>query len=356
MKVIHVSGAKSWRGGEQQIAYLLDELSEQSSLFCPEKAPLVEYARRREIPVRTYRRRWAAGRSLTQYAHSQKADLIHLHDAHAHQIGVLSATFAQNRALMVLSRRVFFRPSPNPISRWRYNHSAIRRILCVSEAVRELHRSYVRRPERLVVVPSGIDPDKFPKQPTGKLRHVLQLTPEVPLIGTVGALTAEKDHRRFLEVALAYRQQNKTAHFVLIGEGRERQSLEQFVREHQLEDRVHLLGFRDDIPDLLPDLDVFLFTSRHEGLGTSVLDAFAAGVPVVATDAGGIPEMVRHGETGRLSAVGDTEQLFREVQHLLTYPEHAQRLVTQAGAYLQQRFTKTAMAEATYQVYRELLG
>lgn len=350
--ILHVSGAKSWRGGEQQIAYLIEELgSLEHHLLCPEGAPLAERVPPR-ASIQHFANRWQGVWRLYQYSRRVKPEVIHLHDPHAQLMGVLAASLSGLKIPMVLSRRVFFTPKNNGLTRWKYNHGAIRYILCVSEAVRQLHIPYLREPERLLVVPSGIDPSRFQLQDgNDRLRKELGIPPKVPLVGTVGALSAEKDHLSFLKVALKLVSEGSQAYFVLFGEGKEREKLQEFVEGHRLEQRVFFAGFRQDIPQVLPALSVFLFTSRKEGLGTSVLDAFAARVPVVATDAGGIPEMVRHRETGWLAPVGAVRELAEGVSFLLENPVVAAGYTESAWQLLERRFTKQAMGRAMGEVY-----
>jgi glycosyltransferase involved in cell wall biosynthesis len=116
---------------------------------------------------------------------------------------------------------------------------------------------------------------------------------------------------------------------------------------------VHLIGFRNNVPQLLPDLDVFLFTSKTEGLGSSILDAMASGIPVVTTNAGGISEIVVHEKNALVANVGDATQLAHHVLHVLHNPELRHLLV--AGALrTAQNFSVRQMARQTASHYREL--
>jgi L-malate glycosyltransferase len=117
---------------------------------------------------------------------------------------------------------------------------------------------------------------------------------------------------------------------------------------------ILFLGFRQDIPEILPELDAFLITSETEGLGTTILDAFACRVPVVATAGGGIPEIVKHNQTGMLAAVSDPDTLATHVLNVLTIDTLKHRLITNATAFLKE-FTKEQTALKTLAVYREVL-
>ena len=119
-------------------------------------------------------------------------------------------------------------------------------------------------------------------------------------MGNVAALTGHKDHATLVEAMALLRPRAPEARLVIAGEGELRSDLEALVRERGLEDRVIFAGFRRDLDRLLPAFSVFCLSSHLEGLGTSVLDAMAFGLPVVATAAGGIPEAVQDGVTGRV--------------------------------------------------------
>ena len=122
-----------------------------------------------------------------------------------------------------------------------------------------------------------------------------------------------------------------------------------------MQKHILFLGFRQDIPEILPELDAFLITSETEGLGTTILDAFACRVPVVATAGGGIPEIVKHNQTGMLAAVHDADTLATHILNVLTVDTLRSRLVANATEFLQE-FTKEKTAHKTLAVYQEILN
>ena len=124
------------------------------------------------------------------------------------------------------------------------------------------------------------------------------------------------------------------------------------MEQKRLSEKIILAGFRPDVPEILPEIDLLLFTSKTEGLGTSLLDAMACGVPVVATHAGGIPEIVEDEVSGLLAPVSDAESLARQVRRLLEEPGLKQRL-TQAAHRNVQAFSKEKMAAAILDLYLE---
>lgn len=361
-RIVHLSTARSWRGGEQQLAYLLEELVKLRVEQCVVCAAGSEMEQRCEgIGVERHPLRasmafdpWAAQR-LARFAKRWGADLLHTHDSHAHTMAVLANTLFGMNLPLVVARRVDF-PISNGISaRWKYGHHSVRRILCVSDAIKDITAQGLKDPSVLRTVHSGIDPDRFKLGADGRLHAELGLDPSVPIVGNVAALAPHKDLFTFIRMAERLAEKLPNVHFVLVGKGGLRTELESARKEHGLGDRLTFTGFRDDVDRLLPELAVMVMTSRTEGLGTSILDAFAAKVPVVATAAGGIPELVEDGRTGLLCPVGDDGALAAATERVLNDAGLRRNLVQHATQKLQ-GFTKEATAHATLAQYQEVVS
>jgi glycosyltransferase involved in cell wall biosynthesis len=169
----------------------------------------------------------------------------------------------------------------------------------------------------------------------------------------VAALVAHKDFFTFVETAERLVAAGVAVRFVAIGDGPLRGEIAAAVRARGLERVVSLAGFRSDVPAILPELDALLFTSREEGLGSSILDAYVCGVPVIATAAGGVPEIVEDGVSGLLSPVRDPAALASNVARVLADPALRARLVA-GGARRAEQHSVDAMAAATLALYREI--
>ncbi len=362
LHVLHLSTAKNWRGGEQQVAYLCRELAASGvpqTLLCPTASPLGERMREAGVPVRTFRPGMAfdlrLGHQLSRVAKEVGATLIHTHDSHGHTAAVLGNNFFGMRLPLVVSRRVDFPIHSGISARFKYGHRRVRRILCVSDAIREITAAGLGDPKVLRTVHSGVDPARFAAPSDGRLRTLLQVDDGVALVGCVAALAPHKDLGTFISTIGLLRDRGSAVHGVLIGEGPLRNALEEQRNVLGLEGRVHFTGFQEDVPILLRELDVFLITSRTEGLGTSILDAFACDIPVVATRAGGIPEIVHHGRSGLLCAVGDTACLAGSVTRVISDADLRQRLV-EGGREVLQRHLPEAVAAATLKEYRAVMA
>jgi glycosyltransferase involved in cell wall biosynthesis len=361
MIVLHVSTAKSWRGGEQQLAYLtqgLTTLGIDQVVLCPVGSPLSKRMMEASILVATFSDRGLLDISLARTIHklcnSKPFDIIHCHDSHAHSAAVLSVYLFGHRTPVVVSRRVDFPVSPHILSRWKYNHPCVHRILCVSEAIRTITAPSIKDTSRLAVVHSGIDLAMYEKRTDPrKLKEELGLKDSDKIVGNLSALADHKDYPTFIRSAAKVIRTDPSVHFIIAGKGDEEKRIRKMIGALKLEKNVHLLGFRSDVVNIMQSLDVFLITSVTEGLGTIVLEAFAAGTPVVATRAGGIPEMVMNEVTGLLADPGDDEALAGATLHLLQHPVLSKQLVQHAYKRVQD-FSFRETAQKTLGIYLEV--
>ena len=248
-----------------------------------------------------------------------------------------------------------FAVSSNPFSRWKYNHSSIKKIVCVSEIILKITAPSIKDKTKLAVVHSGINTENYNiTTERNLLKDELNLSQGALLVGNLSALADHKDFPTFLKVAKEVIDANPLVHFIIAGSGDEKSLIEKFIDEYKLSSRIHLLGFRKDVTKVMKSLDVFLITSKTEGLGTIVLEAFAAEIPVVATRAGGIPELVSDGVTGLLVEVGDVSGLTHAVQIVLADYELRMKLIKNAKIKVQE-FSFQSTAQKTLSIYQEII-
>lgn len=360
-RILHISSAKTWRGGEQQLAYLVQELQQKGIhqiIFCVQDAAMHQFCQTHQIPFQTYQKRSSinplVARQIKAICKKQSIDIIHTHDAHAHTFAFIAATLFRNKTPIVVSRRVDFPIKKGWLSYQKYNHPSIKKIVCVSDAIRQITSPDIKDKSKLEVVYSGIDLERFPYPASSILKTAYNIPSDVALIGNVSAIAPHKDYFTFVDTVEILVKQNLKVHFFIIGkDDGEGNQIRSYIQQKNLQNHITLTGFRNDIPKILPDLDVFLITSKTEGLGTSILDAFACSVPIVATNAGGISELVIHNQTGLLTEVGNAEALARHVHSILNDKELKQRLVSSAGVHLK-KFTKEETAERTLELYKDL--
>lgn len=361
MKILHLSSASSWRGGEQQIAYLIEELLSRGVeclVACRTGSVFEKYCQEKGIPFTSLPFKntmdFVTAQAVKKLCNQEYVDLIHAHTSITHSVAVWAHMMGA-RAGIVVSRRI-----DNPVKKkwltlFKYRYRGVKKIICVSHLIEKVVNQTVKRPEKTMTIHSGIDLRKFEVSPAElTLKTEFNIPEEHFLIGNASALAGHKDYPTFISVAEKLLQKGVKATFLIIGDGEEKEKLARLVAEKGLEKQVLFTGFRKDIPQVLPQLDIFLFTSETEGLGTTLLDAIACKVPVVATRAGGAPEVIIHEKTGLSCEVKAVEDLAKQTERLLSDPELREKLIAGATLHLQ-NFTKETTARKTVAVYKQLL-
>jgi len=352
-RVIHLASGREWRGGQNQVLLLARALAARPAdieqiVVTGRRSLLAERLEGAGVPVRPVG--WRAGLSPAALAGTLREvargrALIHAHDAHALTIAGVAGTLTGSPYLV--TRRVDF-PLRRP-ALWR----RAARIIAISEAVREVLLADGIPSQRVVRVHSGIDLEAVRRTRSGDIRARLRLPESAPLAVAVGALVGHKDHRTLVDAAAQLRQSRPGLHWVIAGEGPLRSALEAQIAGHAMENVVHLPGQVPDALRLIAAADVFVMSSREEGLGTSVLDAMALDVPIAATRAGGIPEMLDRG-AGLLSPPGDSTALAASVARILDDQALRASLIRRAQDRVEE-FSATAMAEGVLAVYRSIV-
>ena len=358
MKIAQLNSWLFWRGAEQQVLYLAQFLQGQqgcdSVVVCPPRGVLHQRACEAGVSVMALDMRneldLAAAWRLGSWLRRQRIDILHMHDPHAHSIGLL-ACFMAPSVHKVVSRHAFFRPIRNLLSRYKYAVSGIQYV-AVSEAVRNVMLDSGIAADAVRTVHNGVD--------LGRIDDVQDTVSVFPagarVIGTVGHFDEYKGHRYLLQAMSRVRQVEPRACLVIVGEGRLRADLEAEANALGLHDGICFTGFRRDVLALIRVFEIFVFPSTQETLGTSVLDAMALCKPVVATRAGGIPESVQDGITGLLVPPGDVCALAEALCTMLRQPERG-RVFGEAGRRrVEQFFTVERMGAATLKVYHDVLN
>jgi len=362
-KILFITSPLTWRGGEQQLAYLLERLTQKNISFgviCPQRSAFYALCIEKGYHVHPFGYRGffnlAIGLFVYKLWKKYRYSLLHANDSHAHMAAVWSSVLGC-KAPVVLHRRVDFPVKNTFFSRKKYNWPTIAAIICISEEVKRVLEPAVHNKNIMHVIHSGIDLGRFEKTiaQSADLRKAYNIPVRKKMVGMVAALAPHKDHKTFVETAeLVFRKRDDVV-FIAIGEGNTRNDIESLINQKKLTGKVIIAGFMQNIPEILPQLDCFLLTSQTEGMGTSLLDAFAAGLPVVATNAGGIPEIVIHKKTGLLAPVKDAQVLAKNVSLILDDQNLRQYLTDQAKKHLQ-RFTHKEMGIKTIQIYQMVLA
>jgi glycosyltransferase involved in cell wall biosynthesis len=227
------------------------------------------------------------------------------------------------------------------------------RVTAVSERVADSAAALGVPRAKITVIPNGVDVGRFS---TPAAERPPELQGRTPVLGSVGCLAPRKDYAVLLEAVAGLRARYPRLLFVLVGDGPERAALESRARSLGLDGAVMFAGERPDVERWLPHFDLFALSSREEGIPNALLEAMAAGRPVVATAVGGTPEVVVDGLTGVLVPPGDPSALRAALERLLERPEDARRMGQLAAARAREEYGIERMVRRHEELYAALAG
>jgi glycosyltransferase involved in cell wall biosynthesis len=311
------------------------------------------------------RRDWSAFWSLVKLMRTFRPHVVHTHTAKAGTLGRIAATLCRVPVVVHTYHGHVFDGYFSP---WKTRlvvgvervlaHRASALVAVTERVRRDVLARGIGRPDRAVVVPLGLDLDPLVAAPArrGELRAELGLAPAVPLVGIVARLVPVKAHETFLQAARAIAPARPDVVFLVVGDGERRAELEGAVRAAGLGSRVRFLGWRADLDRLYADLDVVVLTSKNEGSPVALIEAMAAGRPVVSTRAGGVEDVVADGVTGRVVPIGDAAAVARAIVDLLEEPAEAARLGAAARDAVVTRFASARLVDDVDRLYRRLLA
>ncbi|MBE7413266.1 MAG: glycosyltransferase family 4 protein [Leptospiraceae bacterium] len=359
--ILHINTAKTWRGGEQQLFYLASGLHKkkipqiivgqpESELEkkCIEKGLLF-------LPVKIrFELDIFAAKKIGEIVKQKKVHLIHTHTAKAHTIGLLvKRNFPELK--LVVSRRVDFHIGHNWFSKKKYLSDLNDLFVCVSKKIKEVLLQDGLSNEKVVTIHSGVDLSRFKKRNNPKeLKKEFHLNKDTVTIGNIAALVDHKDQATLLK-AISKIQTDVPFQFFIVGEGELMQGLIKLTKNLQIEKKVIFTGFRTEVLEFLSLFDIFTLTSKEEGLGTSILDAMASSLPVVATLGGGIGEMLIPERGALVATVGDFQTLAKHYKALIEDKEKRKKFGQFNKKYVK-KFSIEETIKKTIQVYYSLIS
>ncbi len=349
-------------GAERQVVDLAVALGRKGygvTVACSVAGSLSGALEEAGIPVRPLLKRLAKRRLSLAYAwrlrwllRRERFDLVHAH-IYASVVAAAISTLRTDVPLVITEHTEASWQDWRArwVSRWVYRR--VERIIAVSTPIRRrlIERDGVH-PDLITIIPNAVvsaSGSPADAQLPAELR-------ERPLVGVVARLQPEKGVANFLKAAARLAPQFPEAHFVVAGDGPLRQELAALAEDLGLGERVHFLGFRSDASALMRSVDVLVVPSVTEGSPLVTLEAMAAGVPVVASAVGGIPDQIRHGKEGLLIPPGDTDALGDALLALLRDPDRARRLGEAGRQRATSRFSHATMVRQIEDVYRDVLG
>jgi L-malate glycosyltransferase len=357
MVTLHVDLGKQWRGGQAQALLLMKGLRTRghgAELVARRASPLALRAEAEGIrvhPVAPPGLRLRAARMISRLMAEQKVEIVHTHEAHALTAAWLAR--ASRGTGLVASRRLAYRLKQNAISLARYR--SVARLVAVSRFVAESLLASSVEKQRVVVVYDGVEiPPAATPEERARARQRWGVAADEPLLGCVGYLLPEKGQELLIRAWPEVRAKVRLCSLLLAGDGPLRPRFEGLAQELEVSDSVHFAGFVEKISEVYAALDVFLFPSLAEPLGSSLLAALASGLPTVALGRGAVPEVITNGENGVLVEAPDAAAFASAVLRVVKDPALAARLGAAARRTIEQHFSSDRMVDETLRVYGQV--
>ncbi|HWT83667.1 MAG TPA: glycosyltransferase family 4 protein [Candidatus Methylomirabilis sp.] len=360
--ILHSESSTGWGGQEIRVFTELTWMRRRghtAGLIVPPGSPLGERAERADIPVAWIPMPraldpWAVTR-MAKRLRREGAQVLVTHSSVDAWTGGLAARLIG--VPVVRMRHLSVPLQGNPLSRAVYT-TLCDKIVTTGEAIRALLVQQLGiPPAKVVSVPTGVDLEMFhpSRVDSTRFRKELGLKSGTPLLGMIAVLRSWKGHLVFLQALRQLRDKGIDVQAVLVGEGPFRKVVQEAIRCHGLAAHVHLMGHREDVADILSGLDVVVSASTAaEGVPQALLQALAMRRPVVASDVGGTPEVIRPGETGWLVPPGDPEALAGALEEALADRPRAQRLGETGRKIVEAEYSLQRMGEQMEELYWSL--
>jgi len=368
LRVLHVIGGGEFGGAERHILNLATAINPdmaEVSVCCLFADPFVRVAREagirsHSVPMR-HKLDFGIVTKLRDLIIEEGIHLVHTHGVRANLVGRLAARMAGIDTVVTTVHSLLVQDYPGLFSRLantfieRASRGLTTQFIAVSGGLQKALIQQGIPEKKITVIYNGLNPGLFQQADSaGRWREKAGFSPGVPLVAIVGRLHPVKGHRYFLRSAAEILEKRTDVHFLVVGSGPERDSLEEYTRKLGISEHVTFTGFVSDVTELMPDLNLLIVPSLWEGFGLTALEAMAVGVPVVATSVGGLPEIVEHGATGLLVPPANEAGLTRGISWMLDHPQEAVEMAAAARHVVEQKFTASVMARKTEELYRRL--
>ena len=366
LTVFHLDDGKELRGGQRQLLYLVKELNllgHDNTVVCRENSPLHKTAQRKGFKTLTlpYYFEWdpvsalLLRRKLKSLPPAQFPPVLHSHTSHAAAVSWLAS--AGLDCVRIAHRRVDFIPG-SFTARFKYGKAHF--VIAISDAVKEILLKAEVPEEKVAVVNSTIDLDDTPWKPgefpafrqaaRAELSAELSLPPGAFWAGSLIALVPHKDPENMVRAAALVLKDAPQVFFLVAGEGPLAETVEHLARMLKIQDRFRLIGYRSDPYKILAALDMFVLSSAEEGMGSVLVEAMNASLPIVATTAGGITDVIEDGANGLTVRPRSPEELAKAQLRLINDAPLRERLAAEAHKR-REDFSSPRMAALTFKCY-----
>ncbi|MCI5164914.1 MAG: glycosyltransferase [Candidatus Electrothrix sp. GM3_4] len=369
-KILHLISSRGMYGAERIILNLIGATDRRR--FTPSLAllqvkgypnkELVEAAQAKDAQGHVFIcQRWVdpeALRQVRKLIYSEGITLVHCHEMKGRLYGLLATVGTSAR--LITTNHNWIRSDLLVTCFETFDAFYIRfypKIIAVSPEVKQLMRRYFIPEKKIQVIINGIDIEEFRRKKSAgkKIREEFGIAPETPLIGAIGRISPEKGQKYFIDAAAQLLKAFPKARFVIVGEGVQGEAMRNYVVEIGLSDKIIFAGFRADIAACYSALDIFVLPSLLEGTPMALLEAMATGLPIVATDVGGVGRIIQDGENGLLISPADTDKLATGISTLLADSTKADQLAKNAICTVESKYSAQKMSEDYMALYDEVI-
>ncbi|GAB4131555.1 MAG: glycosyltransferase [Ignavibacteriales bacterium] len=324
VRVLHIDIDKNWRGGQRQALYLHEYLLSKnylSIMVCSENSIMEKRCKEQLLRYESINYRneldLISAVKIGKIVKANKINIIIAHSSHALSLGLL-VKLLQRSVKLIAVRRVDFKIQNNILSKWKYKTDYLNKIVCVSNYIKSVMTIAKKIEEKLMTIRDCIDVKRInDSQFDETLKKKLNIQSSEIIIGTVAAFVGHKDYPTFIKAASIVVEKYPNTIFVCVGEGKLKNDMIELSKELNVYEKFRFVGFTDDVISYLKIFDIFVLSSKREGLGSSILDAQAVGLPIIASRTGGIPELIVDGTTGLLVEPKNPKKLSEAILRLI---------------------------------------
>ncbi len=357
-RIVHSESSIGWGGQEWRVFLELEWMRKRGHrvwLFAPEKSEIYRRGVKAGISTINYsfdRSKWPSELMRMIYFFKQhQIQILNTHSSRDAWLGGLAAKIAQ-LPLIIRSRHIEVDYENAFLSRIAFEGLPHHVLTTSSRIKSRLMNEIGVSEEKITCLPTGIDLEKFTPRSSSILHQELHLPEKTKIIGMIAVLRSWKGHGDFLKAAKLLLQKRGDLHFIIAGGGPGHDYVMKLVQKLDLTSKVTLLGYREDIPEILASLDINILPSTaHEGIPQIILQAQAMNCPVIGTRIGGIPDIIINNETGLLVPVHNPEAIASAVLQLLNHPDEAKKMVEKASLIAREKHSLMAMGEKLEEIY-----
>ncbi|MCK5595327.1 glycosyltransferase family 4 protein [bacterium] len=364
-KMLYLSSSVNLWGARKSLLDILTHLDRKTFspiVVCSSSGPLTEKLDEIKVPYRIVKMRlWRKGKyfpwipstvmRLAKLIKKERISLVHSNSHSDAPYGILACRFGKIPVVSHIRDII----QPDKVGKYLLKHAD--RLIAVSNAAARAFEDIKNKSEKLVVINNSVDLNNF--KSSGDIRGELNISGDDIVIGIVGQISRLKGHDVFLKAASIILKKNKSVKFLIIGEVRRERDqglCEPLISKLNLGKNVIFTGYRDDIANVMSSIDILAFPTLKESFGRSAIEAMALGKPVVASDVGGVPEIVIDGKSGILVSPGSPEELADGLLELINDKKKREDMGSEGLKVVREKFDIKHMMNRIEDVYKSFLS